>query len=55
MKVETEKLVKFNTFASNYVKKDGKKGCSYHWVEYLEAQGSIEVVRIDGVKFVILK
>lgn len=48
MVLDIEKLVKFSTFAR-------KHGKSIPWVSAQEAKNTIQTVRIDGVKFVIIK
>ena len=45
--VDINKLVKVSTYA-----RTRKPPCSHPWVDRLAEQGEIEIIRIDGVKFV---
>ena len=45
MRIETEKLIRFRTYAERNNK-------TYAWVKQQEEKGLIAVVLIDGMKFV---
>lgn len=53
--IDIDKLMRASTFARQYTKADGTIGCSQPWVNKLEELGEIEVIRIDGVKFIRTK
>ncbi len=48
MKIDTEKLMTFNNYAT-------KIGKSRVWVDKLALKGDIKSTKIDGVKFVIVE